>query len=126
MHAWRAAHMHAWRAAHMHAAPDWRRDMLCLHCFDAFGCLLDQLVACHSTWGRKLTARAALPCLQALKPGGRALVAAKTYYFGVGGSTAAFKQRVQALGGFQAQTFAVEGKDVSLQREIIMLRKDAD
>lgn len=78
--------------------------------------------------GRRPASSSALipPCVQALKPGGRALVAAKAYYFGVGGSTVAFKQRVQALGGFHTQTFAVQGKDVSLQREIIMLRKDTD
>ena len=60
---------------------------------------------------------------QALKPGGQALVAAKTYYFGVGGSTNAFKQTVEADGFFSVKSLAVEGGGPSIQREIIVLHR---
>lgn len=65
----------------------------------------------------------AVDLLQALRSGGQALVAAKSYYFGVGGSSNAFKNAVEAKGGFSIRSLAVEGGGASIQREIIVLQK---
>ncbi|KAL6782142.1 hypothetical protein ACKKBF_B10815 [Auxenochlorella protothecoides x Auxenochlorella symbiontica] len=65
-----------------------------------------------------------LACIDtALRSGGQALVAAKSYYFGVGGSSNAFKNAVEAKGGFSIRSLAVEGGGASIQREIIVLQK---
>lgn len=58
---------------------------------------------------------------QALKPGsGVCLVAAKSYYFGVGGSTAAFRQQATAA-GLVVQQAAVLDDGASNKREILSL-----
>lgn len=67
---------------------------------------------------------ALLPLAQALRTGGIALVAAKVYYFGVGGSTQAFRKAVAADGDLKmTQTLAVEGGQASIQREIMVVTR---
>ena len=62
--------------------------------------------------------------LQALKPGGIALVAAKTHYFGVGGGSLAFRRLVERQQPqlMVAQTVAEVGDGSSVLREILELR----
>ena len=48
-------------------------------------------------------------------------MAAKTYYFGVGGGTRAFRDMVDRQGGFDAHVVAVLDDGVSNKREIIRL-----
>ena len=63
-----------------------------------------------------------VPCMQSLRPGtGVAYVAAKTYYFGVGGGTAAFRRLVDAGGVLAVRTVAVLDDGVSVKREILEL-----
>lgn len=59
---------------------------------------------------------------QCLKPSGKALVAAKTYYFGVGGGTQAFKAAVQT-GGLAVSRDLLIDDPKSVQREIIELTR---
>lgn len=61
--------------------------------------------------------------LQCLKPGGAALVAAKSYYFGVGGGTREVRECLS-----QSPTLLVERSmeiedPGSVQREILVLRR---
>lgn len=57
-----------------------------------------------------------------LRPGsGAALVAAKSYYFGVGGGTAAFARLVAADGCYDCATVAVLDDGLSNKREILAL-----
>ena len=57
-----------------------------------------------------------------LRPGhGTALVAAKSYYFGVGGGTAAFAQLVRQDGVFSCEQLAVIDDGLSNKREILRL-----
>jgi len=48
-------------------------------------------------------------------------VAAKSYYFGVGGGTAAFRALVQAEGALRVRTAAVLDDGASVKREILEL-----
>ncbi len=67
---------------------------------------------------RSAGARAA----QSLRPGsGVAYVAAKSYYFGVGGGTAAFRALVQVEGALRVRTAAVLDDGASVKREILEL-----
>ena len=60
--------------------------------------------------------------MQCLKPRtGRALIAAKTYYFGVGGGTASFRRLLAEDGTFEATTAAVHADGASNKREILSL-----
>jgi hypothetical protein len=61
----------------------------------------------------------AMQCLQ--KPSGRAIVAAKSYYFGVGGGVAAFKAVVEAEALFSISHLKTIRDDSSNIREIIEL-----
>lgn len=57
-----------------------------------------------------------------LRPGtGVAYIAAKSYYFGVGGGTAAFARLVEADGAFSCSTVAVLDDGLSNRREILKL-----
>lgn len=57
-----------------------------------------------------------------LRPGrGTALVAAKSYYFGVGGGTAAFARLVRDDGAFSCEQVAVIDDGLSNKREILRL-----
>jgi hypothetical protein len=68
------------------------------------------------------TPRMSVAGLQCLKPRtGRAWVAAKAYYFGVGGGTASFCRLVAADGTFQACVVAVHDDGASNKREILLL-----
>ena len=60
--------------------------------------------------------------MQGLAPGGVALIAAKTYYFGVGGGTAAFVDLVNKEGGMRVATVATLDDGASNKREILELR----
>jgi hypothetical protein len=62
-------------------------------------------------------------CLQCLRrPSGTALLSAKSYYFGVGGGTAAFCQLVEEDGEMFAQRVRVLGGDGhSNRRELLQL-----
>lgn len=52
------------------------------------------------------------------------MVAAKVYYFGVGGSTQAFRKAVAADEDLDVtQTLAVEGGQASIQREIMIVTR---
>ena len=60
--------------------------------------------------------------MQSLKPGtGVAYVAAKTYYFGVGGGTASFRRMLEAGGVLTARTVAVLDDGTSVKRKILEL-----
>ena len=60
--------------------------------------------------------------LQCLRPGvGQAWVAAKSYYFGVGGGTAAFKSLLTIDGTFESRLAAVIDDGASNKREILVL-----
>lgn len=61
--------------------------------------------------------------MQALKPGGQAFIAAKAYYFGVGGGTEQFKQLAIRSGRFAVQDGPVFDDGASNKREIFVLRK---
>lgn len=60
---------------------------------------------------------------QCLKPGGRAYVAAKTYYFGVGGGSLAFKHQVEEQVPLlmSVRTVAAVDDGLSNKREILEL-----
>lgn len=55
-------------------------------------------------------------------PSGVALVAAKSYYFGVGGSVAAFRSLVEADGRFSCSTVRVIENGASNRREVLAVR----
>jgi hypothetical protein len=55
-------------------------------------------------------------------PSGVALVAAKSYYFGVGGSVAAFRLLVEADGRFSCSTVRVIENGASNRREVLAVR----
>ena len=56
--------------------------------------------------------------LQCLRPGvGQAWIAAKSYYFGVGGGTAAFKTLLATDGTFKSRLAAVIDEGASNKRE---------
>lgn len=60
--------------------------------------------------------------MQSLKHGtGVAYVAAKSYYFGVGGGTASFRRLVEAGGVLTVRTAAVLDDGTSVKREILEL-----
>jgi hypothetical protein len=59
---------------------------------------------------------------QLRRPSGVALVAAKSYYFGVGGSVAAFRSRVEADGRFTCSTVKVIEDGASNRREVLAIR----
>ena len=60
--------------------------------------------------------------LQCLRPGaGQAWIAAKSYYFGVGGGTAAFKALLAMDGTFNSRLAAVIDDGASNKREILVL-----
>ena len=60
--------------------------------------------------------------LQCLRPGvGQAWIAAKSYYFGVGGGTAAFKALLATDGTFKSRLAAVIDDGASNKREILVL-----
>ena len=58
-------------------------------------------------------------CLK--RPGGVAYIAAKSYYFGVGGGTAAFRQLVQADGALRVEGCRLYEDGASNRREILRL-----
>ena len=62
--------------------------------------------------------------VQCLKPGGTAYVAAKTYYFGVGGGSLAFKHQVeeQVPVVMGVQVVAAVDDGLSNKREILELK----
>ncbi|KAL4858298.1 Protein NRT1/ PTR FAMILY 8.1 [Chlorella vulgaris] len=62
-------------------------------------------------------------CIKAcLRPEtGVAYIAAKSYYFGVGGGTAAFRQLVQQDGGYSCRAVAVVDDGLSNKREVLEL-----
>lgn len=77
------------------------------------------LLVLHTT--SMTTTRHTSPLPQALKPGtGTCLAAAKSYYFGVGGSTAALRQHAAAV-GLAVQQAAVLDDGASNKREILAL-----
>lgn len=67
--------------------------------------------------------RSLYACIKAcLRPGsGAAYVAAKSYYFGVGGGTAAFQRLVQQDGCYECTRVAVLDDGLSNKREILRL-----
>ena len=77
------------------------------------------LPAMHSLEAMRSLYRAIKACL---RPGsGAALVAAKSYYFGVGGGTAAFTQLVREDGRFSCEQVAVIDDGASNKREILLV-----
>lgn len=62
-------------------------------------------------------------CSQCLKPGGQALVAAKQYYFGVGGSVATFKEMVSKGADFDSAVVRRIDDGASNVREVLMLTR---
>lgn len=58
-----------------------------------------------------------------LKPEGFILVAAKSYYFGVGGGVASFKRAVEKNGQFQSVVIARVDDGRSNIREVMLLRR---
>lgn len=64
-----------------------------------------------------------LACIKAClkRPGGEAYIAAKSYYFGVGGGTAAFRQLVQADGALRVEGCRLYEDGASNRREILRL-----
>jgi hypothetical protein len=58
-------------------------------------------------------------CLR--RPGGRALIAAKAFYFGVGGGVDAFREEVRKDGVLEVETVLVV-EDESIRREILQLQ----
>lgn len=104
--------------------------------WDALPALLEQQGLTH-TYDLVLTAETiysleAIHSLYAaikacLRPGsGAALVAAKSYYFGVGGGTAAFARLVAADGCYDCSTVAVLDDGLSNKREILALTPRQD
>ena len=65
--------------------------------------------------------------LQCLRPRtGQAWLAAKSYYFGVGGGTAAFRALIAEDGALNASTAAVCDDGASNKREVLLLtQRDA-
>ena len=61
--------------------------------------------------------------LQALKVGGKALVAAKVYYFGVGGSSQGFKTMARSRGNLAVDDIKEIDDGSSNRREIFCLTK---
>lgn len=60
--------------------------------------------------------------MQCLSPTtGQAWIAAKSYYFGVGGGTASFRRLVEKDGAFNMDTVDVIEDGASNKREILML-----
>lgn len=60
--------------------------------------------------------------MQCLRPGtGKALIAAKSYYFGVGGGTATFRALLAIDGTFTVSTAATIDDGASNKREILLL-----
>ena len=60
--------------------------------------------------------------LQCLRPQtGQAWVAAKSYYFGVGGGTAAFRALIESDGVLKTRTAAVSDDGASNKREVLLL-----
>jgi len=60
-----------------------------------------------------------------LAPGGRALVAAKRYYFGIGGSTRAFQELVRATPGWDVRVVDTVEDGKSNIREILLVQRKA-
>jgi len=61
--------------------------------------------------------------VQCLKPAtGQAWIAAKSYYFGVGGGTATFRALLASDQTFSTSTAAVVDDGASNKREILLLR----
>ena len=64
-----------------------------------------------------------LRCVQALKPPtGVAYIAAKSYYFGVGGGTSSFKKLLKNDGMLEVQTVANIDDGAGNKREILKLK----
>ena len=63
---------------------------------------------------------------QLKRPNGVALIAAKSYYFGVGGSTAAFKALVDADGRFACESLRTFDDGASNRREVFAVRWRSD
>ena len=61
--------------------------------------------------------------MQCLKPGGVAFVAAKVYYFGVGGSSEGFKALARGCGRFTVEEGMSIEDGSSNKREIFMLTR---
>ena len=61
--------------------------------------------------------------MQALKPGGVAIVAAKSYYFGVGGSTEAFKKLAALSSKLVLEDTVLIDDGASNKREILTFRR---
>jgi hypothetical protein len=99
--------------------------------WDALPAELDRL-GLHHTYDLVLTAEtiysveamgSLFRCIKAcLRPEtGVAYIAAKSYYFGVGGGTAAFRQLVQRDGGYSCRAVAVVDDGLSNKREVLEL-----
>ena len=59
---------------------------------------------------------------QCLRPGtGQAWIAAKSYYFGVGGGTASFRALVASDGMYNVSTAALFDDGASNKREVLLL-----
>ena len=58
-----------------------------------------------------------------LRAGGVALIAAKSYYFGVGGSVAAFKALVAADDRFECRTLRTWDDGASNRREVFEIKR---
>ncbi len=77
-------------------------------------------VSSHALLGSFFNAPCAhVQCLQ--RPDGVAYIAAKSYYFGVGGGTAAFVKLVNGEGLMRAEVVRVLDDGLSNKREIIRL-----
>lgn len=77
------------------------------------------LPAMHSLEAMRSLYRAIKACLR--PSSGAALVAAKSYYFGVGGGTAAFTRLVREDGRFSCEQVAVIDDGASNKREILLV-----
>lgn len=90
------------------------------------GCIHEVRLFCTSngSWYSKLPWNSLQLCnMQSLRPGGSALIGAKSYYFGVGGSMASFKKLVNESRQFECVTVAVLDDGASNMREILQLTK---
>lgn len=70
----------------------------------------------------KLLVRLVFDVVQCLKPRtGKAWIAAKSYYFGVGGGTASFRRLLATDGTFHTELAAVHNDGASNKREILLM-----
>lgn len=82
-------------------------------------CPLRPYISAPPTPGRGTPLARLVQCLR--RPGGVAYIAAKSYYFGVGGGTTAFVQLVEGEGEMLAEVVQVLDDGLSNKREILRL-----